>query len=485
MLTFASMSSGEQPTSSPRLTTDAEALVVGRYVLAAQLARGGLATVYLGRLLGEGGLRRTVAIKRLQAQFRTDGDLSTMFLDEARLALRVRHPNVVHAVDVIMQEDELFLVMEYVEGVSLGRLMAATSGSEAKRIPRAIVSSVICGVLHGLHAAHETKDERGKPLNIVHRDVSPSNVIVGTDGIARVLDFGVAKAAGQAHITRDGVIKGKLAYMAPECVTGQELTRRADVFSTGIMLWEMLTGRRLFYGSSEASLVNRIIQMEIPAPSTIDATIPPEVDAVVLRALERDDVRRFATAEEMAIALEKVLAPASMRQVRGWVQEVGSEQLERSAALLASVEGASATPAAMSLELAASEAKTKSVGYAKERARRPPPRAAVLAGCALVVAAVVAHATYRASSDRAEVTSVTSRPVVAAIAAAPATVAIEPPPSASSKRTPADPAASVSAALEAPLSSAIPSGSASGNKPRVPPGRREGPAASPRIYTRD
>lgn len=463
--------------------TGAEALVVGRYVLAAQLARGGLATVYVGRLLGEGGLGRTVAIKRLQAQFRADSELSTMFLDEARLALRVRHPNVVHAVDVIVQNDELFLVMEYVEGVSLGRLMSATSGSDAKRTPHAIVSSVICGVLHGLHAAHETRDEHGRPLEIVHRDVSPSNVIVGIDGIPRVLDFGVAKAAGQAHITRDGVIKGKLAYMAPECVTGQELTRRADVFSTGIVLWEMLTGRRLFYGSSEASLVNRIIHMEIPAPSSIDSTTPPEVDAVVGRALERDDARRFATAEEMALALEKALAPASMRRVGEWVREVGSDSLEKSAALVASVEGSSATPANMSLELVA-EPQTKSTAWARSHTRRVTPRAALLAGGALaVVAAAVGYGAYRASSKPVEVTSLAPRPLVTTVTTVTTITTVSP------ATATADPVATAPAALGAPAASTSNSaaviGSASAGKPRAAPSRKDGPAAPARIYTRD
>jgi serine/threonine-protein kinase len=189
--------------------------IVGRYALYGEIASGGMATVYLGRLLGQVGFSRTVAIKCLHPQFAKDPDFMSMFLDEARLAARIQHPNAVQTLDVVATEADLFLVMEYLQGESLSRLIKAST-AKGQAIPLEIVTSIICGMLHGLHAVHEARDEHGAPLGIVHRDVSPQNVLVGVDGVARVLDFGVAKAAGRIQTTREGQLKGKLSYMAPE-----------------------------------------------------------------------------------------------------------------------------------------------------------------------------------------------------------------------------------------------------------------------------
>jgi serine/threonine protein kinase len=193
--------------------------VVGRYAVYGKLASGGMATVHLGRLMGPAGFSRTVAIKRLHPQFAKDPDFVAMFLDEARLAARIQHQNVVATVDVVARDDELFLVMDYVRGESFSRLLRA-SRKQGIDIPPRVIASVMVGMLHGLHAAHEAKDERGQPLSMVHRDVSPQNVIVGVDGVPRVLDFGVAKAAARVQVTRDGQMKGKLSYMAPEQLRG-------------------------------------------------------------------------------------------------------------------------------------------------------------------------------------------------------------------------------------------------------------------------
>jgi len=327
----------EQHASAPGLL-ESESILVGRYELAAQLARGGLATVYIARLRGDGGLRRTVAVKRLHAQFRTDGDITTMFLDEARVALRVRHPNVVHAVDVVLHEDELFIVMEYVEGASLSQLLRNV-GKAKGEVPLDIAAGIVANVLHGLHAAHTTRDERGLALEIVHRDVSPQNVLVGTDGIARVLDFGIAKTVSQAHVTRANEIKGKLTYMAPEQLLGKPLTRKADIFSAGIILWETLTGHRLFYGDNDGAIIRCILEDPIPPPSSLNPAVSPALDAVVLRALDRDLSRRFDTAEEMASRLEEVAPIATPRTLGTWVKENAESELRARAELIARVEG--------------------------------------------------------------------------------------------------------------------------------------------------
>src|ERR1700733_10414333 len=212
--------------------------VVGRYVLYGAIASGGMATVHFGRLVGPAGFARPVAIKRLHAQFARDPEFVKMFMDEARLAARVSHPNVVQTLDLVEATDEVFLVMDYVRGLALASL-ARTVRATGARIPPNIAIGILVGVLEGLHAAHEAKDDMGERLDLVHRDVSPQNVLVGTDGVASLLDFGVAKASGRAQSTRDGQVKGKVAYMVPEQVQGQPLTRRTDIFAASVVLWEV------------------------------------------------------------------------------------------------------------------------------------------------------------------------------------------------------------------------------------------------------
>jgi serine/threonine-protein kinase len=296
-----------------------------------------MATVHYGRLLGPVGFARTVAIKRLHAQLANDPEFVSMFLDEARLAARVRHPNVVQTLDVVALDGELFLVMDYVQGESLWRLMHAVRAGK-QTIPLEIVSSIVCGTLHGLNAAHEATNESGEPLHIVHRDVSPHNVVAGADGIARVLDFGVAKAAGRVHTTREGQLKGKLAYMAPEQVMGGPIDRRTDVFATGILLWEALTLQRLFAGDHEGATIANVIHMPIPAPSTVVGDLPHGIDEVVLRALERDRSKRFDSARDMALELERRVPVASPTRVADWVQKLAHEALTKRARAIAKIE---------------------------------------------------------------------------------------------------------------------------------------------------
>src|SRR5262245_49932653 len=240
------------------------ARVIGRYALHGEIASGGMATVYFGRLLGEAGFSRTVAIKCLHAQFAKDPDFTSMFLNEARLAARVRHPNVVPTLDVVSTDDELFLVMEFVQGESLSRLIRTMRGRNA-RIPPRIACAIVANALHGLHAAHEATTEQGEPLRIVHRDVSRQNILVGIDGVARVLDFGIAKATVNASNTRAGQLKGKIAYMAPEQIRG-DVDCRTDIYAASIVLWEALTGMRLFGGEHEANIHYRILNEDAPPP---------------------------------------------------------------------------------------------------------------------------------------------------------------------------------------------------------------------------
>jgi serine/threonine-protein kinase len=312
--------------------------VVGRYAIFDEVASGGMATVYLGRLMGSGGFARTVAIKRLHPQFAKDPEFVAMFLDEARLAARIRHPNVVPTLDVVASRGEVFLVMEYVQGESLSRL-AKGLRARGERVPLPILLRIMSDALQGLHAAHEARDERGVPLDLVHRDVTPQNILVGIDGVGRLLDFGIAKAAGRAQTTREGQIKGKLAYMAPEQLTNSGVTRQTDIYAAAVVLWEMLTGERLFSGGSELDLLAKLLKRDIRRPSEIVAGVPAVLDDVVMRGLASDVSGRYATAREMCVALGACgLGEAPSIVVGEWVEQLAGEALANRSAKIAAIE---------------------------------------------------------------------------------------------------------------------------------------------------
>jgi serine/threonine-protein kinase len=310
---------------------------VGRYVLYGELASGGMATVHFGRLSGPVGFSRTVAIKRLHPHFAKDPEFVTMFLDEARLCGRIRHPNVVPTLDVVTTQGEIFIVMEYVAGEALSKLMR-TAGQKNILMPPRVAATIMSSVLHGLHAAHQTKDEHGRELGIVHRDVSPQNVLVGADGTARVLDFGVAKAAGRMQTTRDGQVKGKIAYMPPEQLSGAPVTKQIDIYAAAVVLWEMLTGRRLFDGETEAIVLARAIEGTVLPPSAYHTSLDPAIDAVVLRGLAREPDMRYGTAREMALAIEQTIGLASPSEVGEWVESVCGDELLRRAQTISAIE---------------------------------------------------------------------------------------------------------------------------------------------------
>lgn len=310
--------------------------VVGRYTLHQEIAAGGMATVYLARMVGPARFAPVVAVKTMHPHFAREPEFVHMFLDEARLAARIRHPNVVPVLDV-HEEGELFLVLEYIHGESLAHLLAAAR-EDGRPLPLPIASAITCDVLRGLHAAHEARDESGQPLGVVHRDVSPQNVLVGVDGVARVFDFGIARAAGRLTSTREGQIKGKLGYMAPEQLRGEKATRQADVFSCGILLWQMLTGERLFAGEAEANVIEQVLFRPIPPPSKHRGDLPDGLDAIALRALSRDPAHRFATAKEMALELQRVAPPAGPQEVGDWVEGTAFDVLEERARAIAAIE---------------------------------------------------------------------------------------------------------------------------------------------------
>jgi len=297
----------------------------GRYEILGTIATGGMATVHLGRALGAGGFERLVAIKTMHPHLAAEEEFVAMFLDEARLAARIRHPNVVATLDVQQDDQGLFLVMEYVEGPSVSRLLRALQKKDL-RLPLDMTLRIFSESLAGLHAAHELTGPDGEPLQLIHRDVSPHNILVGTDGIAKITDFGVARATSRLATTRTGAAKGKINYMPPEQARSQGLDRRADIYSAGVVLWEMLTRERLVRGDSEMELLEQIIRAERRPPHEVFAEVPVEISAVCMRAIERDRDNRFPTAAAFSEALEKAaqacgITAAPARAVAAFVRE--------------------------------------------------------------------------------------------------------------------------------------------------------------------
>jgi serine/threonine protein kinase len=314
-------------------------LVVGRYTIYGEIAAGGMATVHFGRLQGDAGFTRIVAIKRLLPQLVQDRDFVLMLKDEARLAGRVRHPNVVSMLDVAQTSSELVLVMDYVHGESLAKLVSAARAL-GETVPLPIACAIVIDALHGLHAAHDARDELGNPLALVHRDVSPQNLIVGVDGVTRVADFGIAKAAGRSQETRDGSVKGKPSYMAPEQIQRLEVSRRTDVFAAGVVFWELLAGGRLFDGSNDAQVVLQILNAEVPALSAEVPELSPAFDDILRRALARRAADRFASARDMALAIEAVAPAVRASEVGAWVARVAQDTLRLRERAIANIERA-------------------------------------------------------------------------------------------------------------------------------------------------
>jgi serine/threonine-protein kinase len=287
-----------------------------------------MATVHFGMRAGEvspASPNKVLAIKQLLPQYARSPEFVAMFLDEAHLLARLDHPNIVRLLDVVVEGSELLLVMPYVPGESLARV-ARTVRERRLQMPLAIVSAILCGVLEGLEAAHEATDAQGRALGIVHRDVSPQNVIVGTDGSAHLIDFGVAKAAGRLQLTRDGDVKGKAAYMSPAQTSARPVDRRSDVFSAGILLWELLTGERLFAADNPISSMAKVVELAVPAPSTVSGA-PPALDGLVMKALSRRPEDRFDTALRMARALREIVPPASTGEVAAWLEKEFGEDI--------------------------------------------------------------------------------------------------------------------------------------------------------------
>lgn len=317
---------------------------MARYELLVKIASGGMGAVYVGRLRGAMGFEQLVAIKRPHAHLLEKSEVKRNLMAEARVASRIRHANVVGVRDVDGTDDALLLVMDYVEGASLIELIG--SGDRQERIRAGL--RIVLDACAGLQAAHDLVGDDGQPLGIVHRDISPHNILVGLDGVGRLADFGIAKSLyGSEPSTVEGTIKGKLAYMAPECFNGG-VGQPSDIFSMGVVLWELLTGSRLFAGKSEAETLKRVLSDEIPLVSSVTPDVGSSFDDVVARALERDPKARFACATDLLTSLESAIARAdlgaSRQDVARFVHAQVEEKLqERRARVNASMHAADAT----------------------------------------------------------------------------------------------------------------------------------------------
>jgi serine/threonine-protein kinase len=295
-------------------------LLESKYEPLFELASGGMARVLLARRVGAGGFERLVVIKEIHRHLLHKLDFADFFRDEAKIAALIHHANVVPVVDVIEAPNELALVMEYVESVSL-KLLLEQATKTGERVPASVASRILLDMLAGLDAAHELVDHDGRHLGVVHRDVSPHNLIVGVDGVARLIDFGIAKAAHRITNTDSGAVKGKYAYMSPEQASGEEVDRRSDVFAAALVMFEALTGSPLFAGVNALDTMRRVLNVPLPDLRQYPE-IPAALHPTIEKALCRDRTGRFRGAAEMADALEAQVPPASHRKTAEYIQRV-------------------------------------------------------------------------------------------------------------------------------------------------------------------
>jgi eukaryotic-like serine/threonine-protein kinase len=287
----------------PTEPTGADPLRIGRYEVLSHLATGGMAQIYLARQTGLGAFERHVVLKTILRERAADQRFVTMFLDEARLAATLNHQNVAQIYEVDKADGTYFMAMEYVHGENV-RAILETTIRRGWTVPLELAVMIISGAAAGLHHAHERRGKNGQALNIVHRDVSPANIMVGYDGSVKVLDFGIAKAEERATKTIGGTIKGKYGYMSPEQCKGKPIDRRSDIFALGIMLYELTTLRRAFKGNDDFETMKRIVAGDLALPSAIVQGFPRELEAIILTALANDSAARFQTGQELIEALD-------------------------------------------------------------------------------------------------------------------------------------------------------------------------------------
>jgi serine/threonine-protein kinase len=305
--------------------------VESRYKIVERIDSGGMAEVFKGRARAIHGIEKLVAIKRILPHLARNRKFVAMFLDEARLAVYLNHANIVQVFDIARSDGDYFIVMEFVEGANL-RTLLEVARSTGRPFPLEKAIYIAAEVCRGLAYAHDRSDFSGRPLKIVHRDVSPPNVLLSYEGEVKLVDFGLAKAASQIEESDPDILKGKLGYMSPEQAWGHDVDHRADVFAAGILLWEMLANRRLFRGESDLQTLEMVRRAEVPPPSTHNDRVTPDLESAVMRALAQDPAQRYADARQFADELWRFLFANGLKvtpqELGEWVREI-TGRLER------------------------------------------------------------------------------------------------------------------------------------------------------------
>lgn len=276
----------------------------GQYFILEKIAQGGMAEIFKGLTYDFSGLKKFIVIKRILPHISASPEFVSMLVNEAKLAVQLSHGNVAQVYDLGKVADDYFIVMEYVEGKTLSQIYKKSVALK-KPLPVPLVTYMVRELCQGLDYIHHAKDSEGRPLKIVHCDISPQNIIVSGSGTVKIVDFGVAKVAAKLGEKEKGVLKGKFAYMSPEQTLGKNVDARSDIFSTGVLFWEALTGRRLFKKSANAKTIEAVQKMQIYPPSAYREGLPKELNQIVLKALHRDPKERFPQAGDMALALTK------------------------------------------------------------------------------------------------------------------------------------------------------------------------------------
>jgi len=440
-------------TAAPPAAAAAEAVAAptipsnfGKYEIITHLASGGMADIFLCRARGIQGFEKLAIVKRVRQDRALDKKMVELFLDEARLAASLQHPNIVQVFEFGIVEGSYFLAMEYVHGEDVHALikrMRETHGA----IPLAEMLAIVAGVCQGLHYAHEHVGLDGRALGIVHRDISPSNVLISYDGAVMITDFGIAKATSRTSETTTGTVRGKLAYMSPEQCRGLPLDRRSDIFAIGTLLHELSTGKSLFGGTSDFEVMKAIVEDPVRPPSAQVAGYPAELDRIVLKALARDPAQRYATARELQLDLERFavehkLAISSAR-LAGFMQHEFADRIaswRQRVALHDAARAAAGRPPSAEVEIiGADEERTVAETPAAVMPPRRRARAGVIAAAAVAaaVAAMLVFVAQRRPASTvvpAPVTGAATTPASAAIA--PAAVAAVPPPAVVATREP-------------------------------------------------
>src|SRR5450755_113665 len=321
-----------QTGSSPAASQPSGTYFLGRYRVVDEIGIGGMASVHLARMDGPGGFQKWVAIKRIHPHLVEDQTFIHMFLDEARIAARISHSNVATVFDLGEHEDTYWIAMEYLHGEPLREVMRRTEELAAP-MPPEIACRVIADAAEGLHAAHELLGKNGEQMGLVHRDVTPHNLFVTYDGTTKVVDFGIAKFSSRMASTRAGTLKGKLAYMSPEQVSGEPIDRRTDIFALGVVLWELTTGQRLFRMESDLDTLAKVQECNVPRPSAVVRGYPIDLEKIVMKALSKNRGERFKTAREFSRALQSLLMRRGLfiasDEVSGYVSSIFQERIQK------------------------------------------------------------------------------------------------------------------------------------------------------------